>query len=288
MFMKKRNKESQSQQAAGYSLSLKLRKTQQAAEYGLSLSNQEILERTIFSSVGKSSVHAIVLFGSRAREDFTNNSDYDINVYLSREHKNTRRILPEGLDEAYQVTFIDPVRFRSMEEQGHPFVYCSFRDGIPLYQRKEWFDFMRLRILTLRPSEKITRDYFRYGLRNLSHLIHCHSQNSLVNLPLTLELEDGKVAANQIGFALMMYHGTYPQSPHTLRKELRVFGTRYRNVADTISYLQKAYYSSRESRVSSYTRHISFLYSFAKDFVRKLFPQEYLEIQAHEKILRKL
>ena len=49
-----KNKESQSQQAAGYSLSLKLRKTQQAAEYGLSLSNQKlkILEVTTYTAGG--------------------------------------------------------------------------------------------------------------------------------------------------------------------------------------------------------------------------------------------
>lgn len=246
-----------------------------------------LLKKSIFSNISKKDIKAIVLFGSRARGDFTSDSDYDVNVYLTRKKKNAWRIRVEGFEEEFQVNIIDKSRFEAMKEEAHPFLYCAFRDGISLYQEGRWFERTRPDILAMRPGKEIVRDYFTRALHTLAFLQHrLHTHYEILHF--SLEIEDGKVAANQAGFALMMYHGMYPRSPHTLKRELSALGSRYRKLADTISYLQQAYYTSRETRFSVYKSRINGLYSFTKRFVRKRFPAVYRKARADERVFREI
>lgn len=248
----------------------------------------QLLKKAIFSRVKKRDVRAIVLFGSRARGDFTEHSDYDINVYLARRTKQAWRLRFDRLPEAFHVHCIDAAQFKEMERERHPFVYCTFRDGIPLYQAKQWFDKTKQHVLAMKPTEKIVRWYFRRGLE-LAIFIHAQVlRNREYPLPLTLEIEDGKVAANKLGFALVMHHGFYPRSPHTLRREIRGIGERYTRAADAIAYLQEAWYANRQPRVCVYLREIEVLQRFARQFMRREFPEEYRAVLEYEKAYRRL
>ncbi|MBS3099990.1 nucleotidyltransferase domain-containing protein, partial [Candidatus Pacearchaeota archaeon] len=96
---------------------------------GISKTLKEEIINKIFKKCGKKTIKAIVLFGSRARGDFNDDSDYDINVFTKR------KIVDDTLSDfkhEIHVDFIDNKRFSEFKKFGHPFLHCCFRDGIPL------------------------------------------------------------------------------------------------------------------------------------------------------------
>mgnify|MGYP001600203780 CR=1 FL=1 len=246
-----------------------------------------LLKRKIFLKLGKDNIRAIVFFGSRARGDYREDSDYDINVYLTH-RKNTWGI---GFNNFinYQINIIDTIRFRDMKKEAHPFLYCTFRDGIPLYQKDKWFDKTRKSILLMSPTSKIVKEYFRRGLGQLCSLYWRLGRDKKDFFPLIdLHYEDGKVAANHIGFGLVMFYKKYPKSPRTLGQEIIRLNKGYKRLALTIKYLQRAYYESASSSKRVYMQNVQNLYLFTKRFVQKNFSKEYKEIQTLEKIYRKV
>lgn len=91
------------------------------------------LKKKIFSKIKKDDIHAIILFGSRARGDSNKDSDYDVNVYLKGNRKNLWKLRFEDLGDEFQVNVVDKKTFFKMKKDTHPFVTCAFRDGIPIY-----------------------------------------------------------------------------------------------------------------------------------------------------------
>ena len=141
----------------------------------------------------------------------------------------------------------------------------------------------------MKPKKKISRYYFRRGLEGLRATKWRILYNKKANLPIMhLEIEDAKVAANQIGFAFIMFHKKYPISPHTLKKEIISLDKKYKEMGEAINYLQEVYYLNKKPRIESYYKKIRFLYTFSKNFVKKQFPMEYKRINAYEKIFQQI
>ena len=76
---------------------------------GISKTLKEEIINKIFKKCGKKTIKAIVLFGSRARGDFNDDSDYDINVFTKR------KIVDDTLSDfkhEIHVDFIDNKRYK--------------------------------------------------------------------------------------------------------------------------------------------------------------------------------
>lgn len=246
------------------------------------------LKKAIFSELNKEKINAIVFFGSRARGDHTEDSDYDINVFFTTKKRDLWGIRSfDKIDSKFQIHIINPSLFKEMKEKSLPFIYCSFRDGVPLYQKNKWFDKTKEEILKLKPRKKAAGEYLERGMQFLANTRWHILQNKKFRLPVdVLEREDGKVAANHIGFGLSMFHGKFPRSPHSLKKELAEIDKSYNKIVNSITYLQRAYYENTDPKLKSYIGHLDNLYSFSKNLVKKYFPEEYKEITSYEKMYK--
>ena len=221
--------------------------------------------RLIFNKINKKNIKAIVLFGSRARGDYNKKSDYDINVFTSRIYKR----LASGLSDYSKGIFVNivcPKELKEKLDKGHSFAYCTFRDGIPLYQKKSWFNKTKPEILKLKPSKEIISLYLE---SSLSKLISSRKHK----VSAYFEYEDNKVAVNQLGFAILMAEGSYPKSPHTITRELKETNEKYKELARAIEYIQNTYYLSKIPRRKKYFNNIYFLVNFAKRYVKQKFPE---------------
>jgi len=103
-----------------------------------------------------------------------------------------------------------------------------------------------------------------------------------------LYYEDYKVAANQLGFAVLMNNCIYPTSPHTLKKELIKLNKKYTNIATIIFYVQETYYKSEKRKEKLYSKKIHSLRIGAKNYMKKHFPAELKKIIKLEKIYKTL
>ena len=58
------------------------------------MDNLSLIKSKVFKSIDKNKINAIIIYGSRSRGDYNENSDYDINVYLNHTNKkeNNRNI----------------------------------------------------------------------------------------------------------------------------------------------------------------------------------------------------
>ena len=97
------------------------------------MDNLSLIKSKVFKSIDKNKINAIIIYGSRSRGDYNENSDYDIDVYLNHTNKkeNNRSLnIPE---KEIWINIIDKKQFEELKFKGHPFLYCAFRDGKPLY-----------------------------------------------------------------------------------------------------------------------------------------------------------
>lgn len=232
---------------------------------------KKFILKEIFSVYKKKQVKAVILYGSRARGDFNKNSDYDIEVYLD---KKKIKLLEKSPSLEHKNIFIDVTdksSFKNLKKRGHPFLYCTFRDGIPLCQYKEWFKQNKKEVLKIKPSEEVIKHYAISGLERILNL----KKNKL----FYLDYEDIKSAANQIGFSIMMKHEIYPISPHTLKIELNKLDKKYINIAKTICYLQNIFYENRNPNKNKYKRELNKLRLFSKSYLEEKFPEELETLQ---------
>lgn len=228
---------------------------------------EQILSR-VYSVYNKKQVKAIVIFGSRARGDFSKDSDYDIAVFTKREKK-------ESIEDDYTkeicFTIISPKTMTSQIKSAHSFIYCIFRDGLPLYQKDGWFNKKKNKILKLRPSKETVKLYLSSALETMlwrgkgKHLS-------------SIEYEDNKINTNKVGFSILMNNGIYPISPHTLSKELIRLNKKYTKIAKTIKYIQEVHYQSRNPKAKKYRREINKLKNFSLKYAKENFPNEYKKI----------
>ena len=234
-----------------------------------------ILQR-ILSLYRKKDIKSIVLFGSQARSDFNKNSDYDIEVYLKRKQKKEKDCFYE---EKIFISYTSPSQFKDLKKKRHSFLYCSFRDGIPLYG-KRWFNKNKKNILKLVPSRETISLYLESSSEKL--MIFDYKTMSY------LEYEDGKSAANQLGFAMLMNKGIYPISPHTLKKEIINLDKKYEKVAKAIKYIQEVYYQSKKPNKRVYKKNIILLRNFSLKYISKFFPEKLDKIKRYQRIMKKL
>ena len=221
--------------------------------------SQSSIKRRVFSKFNPENVNAIVLFGSRARGDHNKDSDYDINVFLNKNYKNLfKKRYYNFYNKAY-VDFIIPDHFADLKEKAHSFLYCAFRDGIPLYQKNKWFQKTKQKIINLKPSKETARKYISSSIETLS---------VIKKGGIYLNYEDGKVAANKIGFGILMNNGIYPTSPHTLTGQLISLNKRYEKIAKIIKYLQDKYYKKSKFKHGTYIKKIGMLREFSIDYLK--------------------
>lgn len=239
----------------------------------------EIALKKIYSSYSKKQIKAVVLFGSRARKDFNKNSDYDIEVFLnlSKEKKNKYN----NFDEKFSIDYISTIKFKDFEEKGHSFLYCAFRDGLCIYQKNKWFDRMKPKIMKLHPSTKITSHYLESCLERLLMLNRQHHN-------LHYDSDEGKMAANQLGFGILMKNGIYPLSPHTIKIELINLNKKYKKLAEAIFYLQEVYYQNKNPKQETYQKMVKILIKFTKQYLKEYFPKNLKNILEIEKIYKKI
>ncbi len=227
--------------------------------------SSSIIKRKIFSKFNQENINAIVLFGSRARGDYNKDSDYDINVFLNKNYKNLVEKRYNDFGNKVYVDFIAPTNFKDLKKKAHSFVYCTFRDGIPLYQKNKWFQKTRQKIINLKPSKETARNYISSSIETLTHL------KKMGRLYTSLDYEDGKVAGNKIGFGILMNNGIYPTSPHTLTKQLISLNRRYKEIAGIIKYLQDKYYKKPEFKQKIYIKKIDMLRRFSINYLNVSF-----------------
>jgi len=233
--------------------------------------------RTVFESYKKKQVKAIVLFGSRARGDHTKNSDYDVNVLLNlpKEKKSRDNLIEKNVF----INYLSSKTFNWQKKKGHPFLYCTFRDGTPLYQNKKWFDKNKLDILELSPTKEIVLFYLKASAEKLLFLKRMIKRRLMSGL----EYEDLKVAANQLGFGIMIDNSKYPTSPHTLKKELIALNEKHTKVAKAIYYLQETYYKCKIPKIKTYRNNVHSLRNLAKEYLEINHPKELKKMLALEK-----
>lgn len=224
---------------------------------------KDLILTRIFSIYPKKYVNAVVLFGSRARSDFYKDSDYDIKVYINCKIKNQKENMLDPKKNIY-IDFDAPSDYRLLKNKGHPWIYCTFRDGIPLYQKNEWFDKNKIDVLKIKPTKEVIFFYLDACLRMLKMMLRRRF--------IYLDYEEGKRIANQLGFAILMNNNIYPISPHTLKKELVKLSPRYKKLAETIYYIQEVYYKCKKPQKSFYKNKIKILKAFTNRYVIKNFP----------------
>lgn len=190
-----------------------------------------------------SNVLAIILFGSRARNEGSSNSDYDINIFVKEKDTKLEKIVDEIRlkDEKLAVNIYDVENFNYLKKLAHPLLYCCFRDGILISGNRSWFEKEKQKILKLKPTKKIIKEYLRLAKKNLEFSLYwCEKFREI---PLT----ECKVVVNQVGFALIMNEGKYPKGPHSLYEELMKISKEKKDVkikefAKILKYFQKKYY----------------------------------------------
>lgn len=233
----------------------------------------KLVKKKVFSLYYKKEVNAIVLFGSRARGDFDEDSDYDINVFVDKTKDYGKNLLFRN-KEIY-IDFINKKKFRYLFDKSHSHLYCTFRDGIIIYQRNKWFDNIKNDILKLKPSKEMVLLYLDSSFRALCMLKRSKKFGYY-------DAENGKIASNQIGFAIMMHNKKYPKSPHTLSKEILFINNRYKVLIKTIFYLQETYYSCKNRKISVYFKKIDYLFNFVKSYIIKNFPNNINKIKIYQ------
>lgn len=232
----------------------------------------KLIKRKVFSIHSKEEVNAIVLFGSRARGDFNEDSDYDINVFVDKNKDYGGNLLFRNKN--IYIDFIDKRKFRYLLDKSHSHLYCTFRDGVIIYQKNKWFDNTKNKILKLQPSSKTVLFYLDSSFRALCMLKRGKKFGYY-------DAESGKIASNQLGFAIMMHNKKYPKSPHTLSKEIFSINKRYKYLVQTIFYLQETYYSCKNRKVSVYFKRINYLFNFVRNYIIENFPQKINEIKSY-------
>lgn len=228
------------------------------------MENLSLIKNEVFKNIDKNKINAIVLYGSRSRGDYSNNSDYDINVYLNNNNKAYDKSLSIPEKDIW-INIINKKQFQELKSKGHSFLYCAFRDGKTIYQNKDWFDKTKPEVLKIKPTKKIIELYLSSALEMLDYLIKGKLRHSL-------DYEEGKVIANKIGFAILMKDNIYPISPHTVKKELINQDNKNKEIAKTIEYLQKIYYNNKEPKKEKYIQELIKIYQFTKQYASKNFP----------------
>ena len=239
------------------------------------LAEMEILNQIkshILSSYKKKEINAIVLHGSRARGDSQKDSDYDVNVYLQNNKAEKSLNMPE---KDIYIDCVNADQFAELKKKAHPFLYCCFRDGISLYQKNLWFNKTKEKILKLNPKKEII---YHYLLSSFALLKRINKRKEIY-----LDYEDGKIAANQLGFALLMNNRIYPKTPHSLKKEIIRLNKKYKKIAEAISYVQNKYYYNKKSKIKEYKTKIKILYSFTKNYIKRSFPEKLKDISEIKK-----
>lgn len=246
------------------------------------------IKRKIFSKIPKENIKAIVLFGSRARGDYNKESDYDINIYTKNNNSKINKVTFDDPNELVNINVVNRKEFKHLKDLAHPFLYCAFRDGIALYQHNKWFENNKHKLSKMQPSKEIIKLYFRKGVERLIFAQWQIKSDEEFLLPFMREhCEEGKLGANNIGFALIMHYNRYPLSPHALSNEIKVLNKRYSLMANAILCLQRAYYEDKDLNTENYNSQLKILLKWSKNFMIKRFPEEYKTIRAYEKILLK-
>ena len=242
---------------------------------------KNVIQKQIFSVYRKNQVRAVVLMGSRARGDFNKNSDYDIEVYLKKKKLRFNSKQPSLPERNIFINYTDSRNFNELKRKGHSFLYCSFRDGIPLHQDNNWFDRNKREILKLKPSKEIISFYLEASIERIMSLLKKQG-------PFYLDYEEGKSAANQLGFAILMDNNVYPISPHTLKKELIILNKKYKKIAESINYIQDIWYKDKRPNKRKCLKNLNILKNFAMNYVRINFPKSMEKIKEHEKFLKRI
>ncbi len=228
--------------------------------------------KEVFSQHKKKNLLAIILFGSRARGDFREDSDYDICVYLKNKEINFTKSFSELNYNGYPITitFIDKKNFNHLYEKRHPHLYCTFRDGLAIYQKDEWFDKLKPEIINFKPSKKTSFNYI------------CSSRN-IFKFTIDKNIydyEETKKAANLLGFGIMMFHGKYPLSPHNLSQELKQYNENYKDLVRHIQHIQNRHYKNEKvgnEKHEKYFESLKYLYEFATNFLEINYPNKNLK-----------
>ena len=129
----------------------------------------------------------------------------------------------------------------------------------------------------MKPSKELAAHYIQSSLENLFWL-RKHKYASC------LDYEDRKVAANKLGFGILMDHGIYPVSPHTLKDELIKLNKKYKRFADNAGYFQEAYYKNKKCQQGTCKKRMSSIIAFSKNYLMKNFPRHYTELRKIHKL----
>lgn len=222
-----------------------------------------LIKDKVFKNINKKEINAIVLYGSRSRGDYYEDSDYDLNVYLNNNSSKESREVLNIPEKEIWISIINKRQFKELKSKGHPFLYCAFRDGKSIYQKNKWFDKLKPEILKLKPSKKIIFYYLSSALEISEYL----TEKIKKRFYSSLVYEDSKVVANKLGFAMLMKKNIYPTSPHTLKRELIKSNNKNKKIANTIEYLQKVYYNNKKPKIKKYRKELNRIHSFMKKYV---------------------
>ncbi|MGH6898144.1 MAG: nucleotidyltransferase domain-containing protein [Geminicoccaceae bacterium] len=116
--------------------------TEAIARPGPQIDHPRELDRIVKQIVAKADPMAIYLFGSRARGDARDDSDYDLMIVVpddfpaSKRNSATAYALVEGRRIPIDVAIVSEARFRERSEKVGTLSFEVGQDGVRLYERR--------------------------------------------------------------------------------------------------------------------------------------------------------
>jgi len=173
-------------------------------------------------------IWSVILFGSRARGDHKENSDYDLmfitkssiknfdeEFIIKQKYKNKIAERTKLDKNQLQISLWSLDDFKKEHEKGNSFIYCALRDGKFLFSREK----INLKQPTNCTKAALDRLYF--VKRNIEHIKFYLKH--LGGSPSSNELENLGYSSMHLCWAVCMLNNHFPLSKYTILKECRKY-----------------------------------------------------------------
>ncbi len=211
------------------------KKTKQSRKKGVTKEERIEILKTFTKKVLKKYgplIRSIVLFGSTARNEFSEESDIDVFVIIDDTKQRITPMMKDKMEEDFdkiakriskQLSVQQPyllTEFWGMVRDGHPIVFNFIREGIPVYDKDIFLPIKRLlQMGEIKPSREAVEKYIERGPKRIRRV---------ENAKIYMVVEDCYYAMLESAQAVLMFLGKAPprpaDAPEALRKTLVSMG----------------------------------------------------------------